>query len=118
MQGCFHQYPDIYGAELNAEDEAEAEAELDAHPAAAQNVDADAPQQQLNGEGGHQKIREDHPSPSPAAPAFRDSTRLHEEEPASGEASAGAAPTKWSDATAANEDVKRQNKPKDAMREA
>lgn len=108
MQECFRQYPDIYGAELSAEEEA-AEG-LDAQ-SAAQKVDdaaatATAPVQ--NDEESYQKIREDS-TPSSTVELSQSSTKAHEENEA--------APAKWSDATAANDEVNRQ-KPKDAKREA
>src|SRR5687768_346909 len=99
MQGCFRQYPEIYGAELGDEEDVEGEGQGEA-AAASPAANADAPvTQDATSEPASaelQGLREQTPG---AAPSNKPETNnLPGAAPANGKV-----PTKWEDATAAND---------------
>lgn len=102
MQDCFRQHPDVYGAELAEDDAAEEAAEQHAEEHATKTaITPDADAAPVIAEPDHQTLRESKPaSVSPQtnaeAPVKKSATPAPENDPF---------PTKWDDATAANDAV-------------
>jgi intermembrane space import and assembly protein 40 len=103
MQDCFRQHPDVYGAELAEDDAAEEAAEQHAEDHATKTaITPDADAVPAIAEPDRQALRESKPAPpSPQtnaeAPVKKTSTTpAPENDPF---------PTKWDDATAANDAV-------------